>query len=72
MLPSKKTGTEGPDKVGSAGEHGFTRALARLQGQNRLPLWYPQVESKSELDFDTSTVDITPLLMNDVNDKVIK
>ena len=43
-LLSKKTGTEGPDKVGSAGERGFTRMRARLWGQDRTPLRSPKVE----------------------------
>ena len=38
-----KTGPEVPDKVGSAGECGFTRACAHLRGQDRQPLWSPQV-----------------------------
>ena len=44
LLPSKKLGLPGPDKVGSMGERGFTRMRARARGKDRPPLWYPQVE----------------------------
>ena len=35
-------------------------------------LYQDSKEAKSEWDFDTSTVDSTPLLMNNGNDKEIK